>query len=168
MRYHIRGPRLVKEAGYDDYVTVISAPRRYLDDLPSGSAYQHRVSYEDIAGWFDAANSLRVAWRRRSASTQHSVLDLREDPGIVDDGTQHLEARAFHLFESKRLGTRFTQQSNFIAELEQVVPTFYGRYGAALVAWQRPAPTIRGNRTGSSDVSPESISEEADSFVVDT
>lgn len=111
---------------------------------------------------------LRVAWRRRSASTQHSVADLREDPGIVDDGTKHLEARTLHLFESKRLGARFTQQSNFIADLEQVVPAFYGRYGAGLVAWQRPAPTIKGNRTGSSDVSPESISEEADSFVADT
>ncbi len=63
-RYHIRGPRLVKEARYDDYVTVICAPSRFLDGLSSGSTYQHQVSYEDIAGWFDAVNSLRAAWRR--------------------------------------------------------------------------------------------------------
>ena len=29
-----------------------------------GSAYQHRVSYEDIAGWFHAVGSQRAAWRR--------------------------------------------------------------------------------------------------------
>ncbi len=111
---------------------------------------------------------LRVSWSRRTASTQHSVSDPRDDPGIVDDGTEHLEARSFHLFESKRLGARFTQQSNFIADLERVVPEFYGRYGAGLVAWQRPAPKIRADKTGSADVSPESISEEADSFMPET
>lgn len=81
---------------------------------------------------------------------------------------EHLAAKSFHLFESKHLCARFTQQSNFIADLEQVVPAFYGRYGAGLVGWQRPAPTIKGDGTGSSDVSPESISEEADSFVAET
>ena len=62
-RDHIRGRKLVKETGYDDCVTVICAPTSYLDRLPSGSAYQHRVSYEDIARWFDAGNNLRAAWR---------------------------------------------------------------------------------------------------------
>jgi len=62
-RYHIRGSRLVREDGYDDYRTVICAPRGYLDGLPSESAYQHRVSYEDISDWFDAANGPRATWR---------------------------------------------------------------------------------------------------------
>ncbi len=62
-RYHVRGPRLAREAGYDDYLTVICAPCGYLDGLPSGSAYQHRVSYEEISDWFDAANGPRAAWR---------------------------------------------------------------------------------------------------------
>ncbi len=155
---------------------VVDLARRCIDVGMTLGAPEDRKSGKARVNWLlrqirqDDVTDLyvRVSWRRRSTSTQHSVSDLREDPGIVNDGTQHLEARAFHLFESKRLGSRFTQQSNFIADLEQVVPAFYGRYGAELVAWQRPAPTIRGNKSGSSDVSPESISEEADSFVADT
>ncbi len=137
------------------------------DDRKSGKARVNwllrQIRQDDVTDLY-----VRVSWRRRSASTQHSVSDLRDDAGIVEDGTKHLEAKCFHLFESKRLGIRFTRQSNFIADLEQVVPAFYGRYGAGLVAWQRPAPTIKAGKTGSSDVSPESISEEADSFVAET
>ena len=63
-RYHVRGRRLAGTAGADRYLTVICAPGRYLDGLPSGSAYQHRVSYEDIAGWYDEVGSRRAAWRK--------------------------------------------------------------------------------------------------------
>ncbi|MCY3879348.1 MAG: hypothetical protein OXF74_09240 [Rhodobacteraceae bacterium] len=154
---------------------VVDLARRCIDVGMTLEAPEDRKSSKARVNWLlrqikqdDVTDLyLRVQWRRRSASTQHSVSDLRDDSGIVDDGTTHLEARSFHLFESKRLGARFTQQSNFIADLEQVVPSFYGRYGAGLIAWQRPAPTIKGDKTGSSDVSPESISEEADSFVAE-
>ena len=60
-RYHVRGRRLAETAGADRYLTVICAPGRYLDGLPSGSAYQHRVLYEDIASWFDGVGSRRAA-----------------------------------------------------------------------------------------------------------
>ena len=89
-RYHVRGPRLAKEAGYDDYLTVICAPRRYLDGLPSGSSYQHRVSFEEIADWFDAANSRRAAWRR-DVFRQASDPANRQHPMQVNKATT-----AFH------------------------------------------------------------------------
>lgn len=63
-RYHVRGRRLAETDGADHYLTAICAPIRYLDGLPSGSAYQHRISYEDIAGWFDGVGCRRAAWRR--------------------------------------------------------------------------------------------------------
>ena len=62
-RYRIRGRRLVRNGEADECGTVICAPRKYLDRLPSGSRYQHRVSYEEIAGWFEAAGGRRAAWR---------------------------------------------------------------------------------------------------------
>ncbi len=62
-RYRIRGQRLVENGKADDCVTVICAPRKYLDRLPSGSSYQRRVSYESIASWFEAAGERRAAWR---------------------------------------------------------------------------------------------------------
>ena len=84
-RYHVRGRRLAETAGADRYVTVICAPGRYLDGLPSGSAYQHQVSYEDIAGWFHAVDSRRATWRRdvfRQASdpaNRRSTMQVNED-----------------------------------------------------------------------------------------
>ena len=155
---------------------VVDLARRCIDVGMTLGAPEDRKSSKARVNWLlrqirqdDVTDlHLRVSWPKRSVSTQHSISDLRDDVGIVEDGMGHLAAKSFHLFESKHLGSRFTQQSNFITDLEQVVPAFYRRYGAELVAWQRPAPTIKGDRIGSSDVSPESISEEADSFVVET
>jgi len=89
-RYHVRGPRLVREADYDDYLTVICAPRGYLNGLPSGSAYQYRVSYEEISDWFDAAHGPRAEWRgtvlRRASDPAN-----RRNPMRVNEATT-----AFH------------------------------------------------------------------------
>ncbi len=155
---------------------VVDLARRCIDVGMTLAAPEDRKSSKARLNWLlrqikqdDVTDLyLRVSWPKRSASTQHSVVDLRNDAGIVDEGKKHLAAKSFHLFESKFTGTRFTQQSNFIADLEQLVPAFYGRYGAVLVAWQKPAPTIRTGRKESSDVSLEAISVEADSFVAET
>ncbi|MDE2911551.1 MAG: hypothetical protein OXL68_01315 [Paracoccaceae bacterium] len=152
---------------------VVDLARRCIDVGMTIGAPENRKSSKARVNWLlrqikqdDVTDLyLRVSWPFRSMSTQHSVSDLRDDVGIVSDGKERLAAKSFHLFESKYLGARFTQQLNFISDLEQVVPAFYGRYGAGLVAWQRPAPTIK---TGSADASTESISEEADSFVAES
>lgn len=86
---------------------------------------------------------IRLLWPGKSEPTQHSVSELRENVDICDEGKQHLVAHGFHVFISRHLGARFTQQQNFIADLETIVPDFYGRIGAELRAWQRPAPRIR-------------------------
>ena len=64
-RYHLRGVRSREAGKFDEYVTVMCAPRRYLDGLSSDSAYQHRVSYEEIADWFAARDGRRAEWRAR-------------------------------------------------------------------------------------------------------
>ena len=107
---------------------------------------------------------VRLMWPGTSAPTQHLVSDLRDNIDIVNEGKEHLVTTSLHLFESKRVGGRFIQQSNFIVDLEQIVPSFYGNYGANLVVWKKPAPKIKVDRTEPEDVSIEAISEEADSF----
>lgn len=102
---------------------------------------------------------VRLLWPGKSEPTQHLVSDLRERPEICDEGKQHLVAHGFHVFISRRLGGRFTQQQNFIADLETIVPDFYGRVGADLKAWQRPAPRIRQDSLDEDD-SAGSITEE--------
>jgi hypothetical protein len=62
-RYHLRGIKSREQGKLDDYVTVMCAPSRYLSSLASTSAYQHRVSYEDIAAWFLAQPGRREQWR---------------------------------------------------------------------------------------------------------
>lgn len=62
-RYHLRGIRSREEGKFDEYVTVMCAPQRYLDGIAVDSSYQHRVSYEMIADWFAALMGRRSAWR---------------------------------------------------------------------------------------------------------
>ncbi|CUH53302.1 hypothetical protein [Shimia marina] len=86
---------------------------------------------------------VRLLWPGASEPTQHLLSDLLENIEICEEGKQHLVSHGFHVFYSKRLGGRFTQQSNFIVDLEAIVPHFYGEVGADLKAWQRPAPRIK-------------------------
>lgn len=62
-RYHLRGIRSREQGKVDDYRTVICAPTRYLEALSEASKYQHRVSYEAIAEWFNRQKDRRAQWR---------------------------------------------------------------------------------------------------------
>ncbi len=108
---------------------------------------------------------IRLLWPGTSEDTQFSVVDLRESIEIVNEGKEHLTVHGFHVFNSKRIGSRFTQQSNFIVDLENIVPIFYGTVGSNLTAWKKSAPKIQPEKTAADDVSPEAISGEAASFV---
>ncbi len=111
---------------------------------------------------------MRLIWPGTSTPTQHLVSDLRNNIEIVNECKEHLVTTSLHLFESKNLGGRFSQQTNFIADLEQIVPAFYGAYGANLAVWKKPAPKLKSDRSGPADVSTEAISEEADAFEPET
>ena len=108
---------------------------------------------------------LRITWENSKGFTQHSLVDIVKTKDLIDEFKLNSVPKNFHLFESNCLGIRFTQQRNFIKDLEQLVPDFYDKVGVHLTAWQRPAPKIIEKP---SDVTPESISEEADSFAIDT
>lgn len=62
-RYHLRGIRSREAGKFDDYLTVICAPKRYLDELSTDSAYQHQVPYEAIADWYAGVGDRRGSWR---------------------------------------------------------------------------------------------------------
>jgi hypothetical protein len=62
-RYHLRAINSREQGKLDDYVTVMCAPSIYLNALTPKSAYQHRVSYEQIADWFSQQEGRRAAWR---------------------------------------------------------------------------------------------------------
>ncbi len=115
-----------------------------------------QIKAEDLADLY-----IRLLWPGKSEPTQYLVTDLREDPDIANAHRDHLSPRSFHIFRSKRLGARFTQQTNFIVDLEALIPAFYGQIGANLTAWKKQAPKISKDRSSAEDVSTDAISEEA-------
>lgn len=107
---------------------------------------------------------LRLLWPGKSEPTQHLVSDLKENPELAETERTHLSPHSFHVFRSKGLGSRFTQQTNFIVDMEDLVPRFYGDVGANLTAWQRRAPRIKEDRSSAEDVTTRGISEDAQEY----
>jgi len=106
--------------------------------------------------------SIRCNWPGRSEPTLFACADLVRDPNLVDEGKLGLQVLSFQIFMSKRLGARFTQQANFIVDLEATVPQFYREIGQNLTAWRKSAPKIKPDRDDTEDVSVASISSEAE------
>lgn len=86
---------------------------------------------------------VRMSWPGRSEDTTYSLEDLRADPSLCEKEKSGLQVVSFHVYVAKRLGVRFTQQTNFITDLELIVPAFYKEIGQDLASWRRPAPRIR-------------------------
>ncbi len=107
---------------------------------------------------------LRLLWPGTSEPTQYSVSDLRNEPDLAAKGKEHLSPHSFHIFVSEKLGAKFMQQTNFVTELERIVPLFYGEVGAHLSAWVRKAPHLKSDRSTGQDVSTSAIALDAEEF----
>lgn len=107
---------------------------------------------------------LRLFWPGKTEPTQFLVSDLKNNPESAVVDKEHLAPHSFQIFLSKRLGSRFTQQANFISDLEEVVPEFYRKVGSSLVAWKKSAPKIKDDKALAEDVSTEAISEDSEGF----
>ena len=107
---------------------------------------------------------LRLFWPGKAEPTQHLVSEIKENADIVSELRDHLTPHSFHIYRSKRLGSRFTQQANFIVDLEALVPSFYREVGSSLSAWLRSAPKIKEDRSSAGDVSTEALSDDAKDY----
>lgn len=151
---------------------VVDLARRCIDVGMTLKAPEDRVSAKARVNWLlkqvkseDVTDLyVRFFWPGRSAQTQHAVEDLRRDPGIVAEGKENLAPTSFQVFTSTHLGGRFTQQINFISDVERLAPAFYRDFGSSLTAWRKPPPQIKQGRDDPEDVSPEAISDEADNY----
>ncbi|ATG36366.1 putative stress response protein [Phaeobacter piscinae] len=102
---------------------------------------------------------VRMTWPGRSEDTHFPLVELVTDPDLCEKDKNGLQVVSFHIYVAKRLGGKFTQQTNFIAELETIVPDFYREVGQDLTSWRKPAPRIRESQT---DASVQSIEDEAE------
>lgn len=151
---------------------VADMTRRSVDVGMTLRAPEDRKSSKARLNWLlrqirtDRANDLfiRCHWPGRSEDTQFAYSELLENAHIVDAGKEHLQVHSFHVFMSRRLGAKFTQQTNFIGELERLVPEFYAEVGSNLVQWKRSAPRIKTEKPEPEDVSVSAISVEAEKY----
>lgn len=135
-------------------------------------APEDKVSTKARVNWLlkqiktDHANDLflRLLWPGKAEPTQHLVSKLRLSPELAQEERGHLSPHSFHVFISKGLGARFAQQVNFISDLEDLVPMFYGEVGSRIASWQRRAPKIKEDRSSPDDVTAKAISEDAQEY----
>ncbi|NOX73132.1 MAG: hypothetical protein GXP03_05785 [Alphaproteobacteria bacterium] len=145
--------------------------RRCLNVGMSLRAPENKVTTKARLNWVlrqikgeDQDLYIRLHWPGTSQPSQFPLGELRENVEIATVGKEHLSPRAFHVFLSRRIGAKFTQQTNFISELERIVPEFYRNIGSELTAWKKSAPRIKGEKSLAEDVSPEAISDDAEDF----
>jgi hypothetical protein len=149
---------------------IADASRRTIDVGMTLKAPEDKISSKARLNWVlrqlpkpcPDGLMLRCNWPGRSEPTQFPCIDLMENPGQIEIGKEGLQVLSFHVFLSRRLGARFTQQSNFVSDLEEVVPQFYRDIGQNLVAWRKSAPKIKADRDDSEDVTVASLSDEAE------
>ncbi|MEL6415098.1 MAG: hypothetical protein AAFQ15_09195 [Pseudomonadota bacterium] len=112
-----------------------------------------------IKGEFDEELQIRANWPGRSDPTQSSFAALVEDPSLIENGKSGLTLTAFDVFFCRQMGARFAQLSNFISDLEDVVPEFYRAVGQNLSAWQQRPPRIREEKSEAEDVSVQAMAD---------
>ena len=86
---------------------------------------------------------VKCNWPSRSDATLFKFSELQEEPSIVQKDKRNLQVSSFHIYFSKKIGARFAQQTNFIVDLETLVPEFYREIGQNLNVWRKPAPRIK-------------------------
>lgn len=105
---------------------------------------------------------VRLNWPGRSEATQIPFEALKADPSLAEKGKDGLQVLSFHIYTSRQLGAKFIQQTNFISEIETIVPSFYKEIGQNLVEWRKSAPRIKDDRQTADDVDVEALAQEAE------
>lgn len=147
---------------------VADLPRRTIDVGMTLKAPEERKSSKARLNWLlkqvrgevPADLQIRCNWPGRSETTQFAFEALRDKPYLIDEGKQGMQVTSFHIFLSRRLGGRFTQQANFIVDLEATVPEFYRLIGQDLKAWKASAPRIKPDRLTAKEVGIEALADQ--------
>jgi len=149
---------------------VADITRRTIDIGMSLRAPEDKVSSKARLNWLlrqvktEKIDEIfvRMIWPGRSESTQFQLSELIGDPAICEKDKNGLQVTKFHIFIARRLGAKFTQQVNFIKELEAIVPFFYREIGQNLQEWRKPAPKIKVDRSAAEDVAIDALQDDAE------
>lgn len=149
---------------------VADIARRTIDIGMSLRAPEDKVSSKARVNWLLRQVKtekldevfVRMTWPGRSETAQFQLSELIQDPAICEKDKNGLQVTKFHIFIARRLGAKFTQQVNFIKELEEVVPFFYREIGQNLQEWRKPAPKIKVGRSTAEDVAVDALQDDAE------
>ena len=87
-RYLARGQLGLESKFYDQFLTCMVAPGKYLDGLAHDSAYHAKLTYEDIRDWFALQPDARSKWRAyllsEAISQSRRGYVVRPDASITD------------------------------------------------------------------------------------
>lgn len=83
---------------------------------------------------------VRAHWPGRGAPTTRRLVDLRNEPAVIQTDNQTAVPHSFETVLVEELGKRFAGRKTFIEDLERIVPTFYDLVGVNLKAWQAAPP----------------------------
>ncbi len=153
-------------------VVIADMPRRAIDVGMILRAPEDKVSTKARVNWLlrqiKAENAgdlfIRFMWPGSADPTQCLVTDLREDVARAEVGMEGKAPHSFFVFFAKKLGARFSQQANFIVDLEEIVPAFYREVGSHLTAWKKTAPKIKKDRSSADEVAVEAMSEDSHEY----
>ncbi|MDF1801739.1 hypothetical protein [Thalassovita sp.] len=144
---------------------VADLARRTIDIGMTLRAPEDRVSSKARVNWLIRQIKtekleeafVRMTWPGRSETTQFQLSELIANPTICEKDKNGLQVTRFHIFIARRLGAKFTQQINFIKELEEVVPFFYREIGQNLQEWRKPAPKIKPERLAAEEIASAAV-----------
>jgi hypothetical protein len=86
---------------------------------------------------------IKAGWPGRAADTQASLAELRTDPNALDHPHGGMTPSSFEVLLVRDLAGRFSGTSNFLDEIETVIPEFYERVGQYLRAYVASPPRIQ-------------------------
>ena len=85
---------------------------------------------------------IRAFWPSRVGHTQIKLIDLRENPEIIQAENTKLTPHTFQILLIEPLAGRFSGTRTFIEDIERIVPEYYSLVGQYLKAWQPSAPKL--------------------------
>jgi len=97
---------------------------------------------------------IRATWPRRANDTYEKLIDIRENPSILEVGHEEQSLISFEVTMIESLTGSFSSPRKFIQIVEAFVPAFYRDVGEHLRAWIPPPPKMREPESGAPDPTP--------------
>jgi hypothetical protein len=94
---------------------------------------------------------LRLFWPGRTPASQYQLKRLQDEVSPAEIERSGQVTSSFEVMLVRKLGKRFGQRKNFVADLEAIVPEFYQDVGQRLKAYQATSPENPRGQTSSNE-----------------